>query len=123
MKILLDTHSLIWFLSSSDRLSDNAREIIFSADVIFLPTVVLLEAFHVSKKLNFEKEFRKFLSYLPSPKFQTLPLDINIVNTYINFEDNLEIHDRVIVSSASSLDLPIVTKDENISEIYPNVIW
>lgn len=123
MKILLDTHSLIWFLSSSDRLSNKAKEIILAANIVFLPTIVLLEAFHVSSKLNFEREFRKFLSDLPSPKFQTLSLDINLVNTYINFTDNLEIHDRVIVSSASVLNISIVTKDENISQIYRKVIW
>ena len=95
----------------------------FSADIVFLPTIVLLEAFHVSKKLNFEKEFRKFLSDLPSAKFRTLSLDINIVNDYINLEDGLEIHDRVIVSSAKLLNLHVVTKDAKISDIYEKVIW
>ncbi|MDT8873351.1 twitching motility protein PilT [Komagataeibacter rhaeticus] len=28
MKVLLDTHALLWWLSDSDRLGENAREII-----------------------------------------------------------------------------------------------
>ena len=123
MKILLDTHSLVWLLSSSNKLSNKSRESILSADIIILPTIVLLEAYHVSKKLKFEDGFKLFLSKLPTPAFQVVPLDLTAVNSYIELESYLEIHDRIIVSSARLLDLTIVTKDPEISKIYPKVIW
>ena len=123
VKILLDTHSLAWFLTSSSKLSNKARETIISADIIFLPTIVLLEAYHVSKKLRFESGSNLFLSKLPTPAFQVIPLDLTTVDSYINLEGDLEIHDRIIVSSARLSNLPIVTKDRKISKIYPKVIW
>ena len=123
MKILLDTHSLVWLLSSSNKLSNKARETIFSADVIILPTIVLLEAYHVSKKLRFEGGFKLFISKLPTPAFQVAQLDLTTVNSYIELENDLEIHDRIIVSSAKLLGVPIITKDENMTNIYPKVIW
>ncbi len=123
MKILLDTHSLVWFLSSSYKLSGKAREAIISAGIIILPTIVLLEAYHVSKKLRFERGFELFLSKLPSPDFQIAQLDLSAVKSYIELGDDLEIHDRIIVSCAKLLNLPIVTRDQEISKIYPKVIW
>lgn len=123
MKVIIDTHTLVWFLFSDGKLSNNARKSLLDAEIIFLPTIVLLEAFYVSKKLNFEREFRGFLTDLPSPKFQNLCLDIDLVNTYVSFNHDLEIHDGIIVSSARLSNLPIVTKDQKISEIYPKVIW
>lgn len=123
VKILIDTHSLVWFLSSSRKLSNKARETIIAADIIYIPTIVLLEAYHVSKKLRFESGFNLFLSKLPTPSFQVIPLDLTTVNSYIHLENDLEIHDKIIVSSARLSNLPIVTKDQKISKIYPKVIW
>ena len=123
MKILLDTHALAWFIAPSKKLSVKARKAIISADRILIPTIVLLEAYHVSKKLNFEDGFKLFVSKLPSPTFRVLPLDLTTVNSYIDLESDLEIHDRIIVSSAKLLNAPIVTKDPEMSKIYPKVIW
>jgi len=123
VKVIIDTHTLVWFLFADERLSRKARESLLAAEIVFLPTIVLLEAFHVSRKLNFEKEFRAFLSDVPSLKFKTLSLDVGLVQNYVNFDHDLEIHDGIIVSSAKFLGLPIVTKDKAISTVYQKVIW
>ena len=60
---------------------------------------------------------------MPSPIFRALSLDLDTVHSYIDLEHDLEIHDRIIVSSAKLLDVPIITKDKSISKIYPKVIW
>ena len=123
MKVIVDTHTLIWFLFASGKLSEKARESIFDAKIIFIPTIVLLEGIYVSRKLRFESDFKEFISKLPSPIFRALSLDLDTVHSYIDLEHDLEIHDRIIVSSAKLLDVPIITKDKSISKIYPKVIW
>ncbi len=55
-------------------------------------------------------------------KFLVYPLSIEVVREFIKI-DKHEIHDRIIVATATLLDAPIVTKDQKISKIYPKVIW
>ncbi|WP_264986520.1 type II toxin-antitoxin system VapC family toxin, partial [Komagataeibacter swingsii] len=42
MKVLLDTHALLWWLSDSDRLGENAREIIADPAHDILVSIVSL---------------------------------------------------------------------------------
>ena len=123
MKVITDTHSLIWFLFLREKLSNTANKSILEAENIFLPTIILLEGVQLCRKINLLKEFKYFLSKLPTPIFQVLPLDLSIVNQYLVEDEKLEIHDRIIVATAKYYGLPIVTRDGTITQLYPKIIW
>ncbi len=123
MKIITDTHSLIWHLSSNKKLSPPAKEAILEAEQVFVPTITLLEGLWISKRYEFENQFKYFISKLPTPIFQPISLDLKVIEQYLLQGDELEMHDRIIAATAQLYGLPIVTRDETITKLYSNVIW
>lgn len=123
MELVIDTHALHWFLIESKQLSQKAKDSITSANLVHIPSIVLLEAFFVAKKKNKLAVFKDFLKTLPNEKFDVLPLDLELVMACVKQDSRLEIHDLIILSSAKLLDLPIITKDDEITKVYKKTIW
>lgn len=123
MELVIDTHALHWFLLESKQLSQKAKDSITSANLVYIPSIVLLEAFFVAKKKNKLAVFKDFLKTLPNEKFDVLPLDLELVMECVQQDSRLEIHDLIILSSAELLNLPIITKDEQLTKVYKRTIW
>ncbi len=123
MELIIDTHALHWFLQESKQLSPKAKGSIESATLVHIPSIVLLEAFFVAKKKNRLSFFKDFLKTLPNEKFDVLPLDLELVMSWVKQDSQLEIHDSIILSSAKLLDIPIITKDKEIAKVYKKIIW
>lgn len=122
-----DTHSLIWYFTARKSLSTNAKEIlekIFLGKIkCFIPTIVLLEAFHVSLK---ERRFifPIFLKKLKLRNIFIVSLDKKILSTSFMLPKNLEIHDRVIAATALVNGATLLTKDSVLKKT-PNLktVW
>lgn len=123
MEFVIDTHALHWFLLNSKQLTRTAKNAIVSATQVYIPSIVLLEAFFVSKKSNKIDIFKDFLDTIPNEKFSVAPLTIELVKECVELDPNLEIHDLIIVASAKLLDLSIITKDEEITKAFKKVVW
>lgn len=124
MKAVLDTHALFWYLTNDSNLSADAKLAIESYEIIILPTIVLLEAFEVCSKKNRLDLFNKLIKTLPTDTLVVYPLDLSIVKLYSKLPSGkIDMHDRAILATASTLDLPIITKDMELSKIYPKTIW
>ena len=55
--------------------------------------------------------------------FWIVPLDIDILKVAANI-DSLEMHDRLIIATALYFDVPLITKDEQITKSQViSVIW
>jgi len=127
MNILLDTHTLIWFLEGSPEMSTNARNIIEDIDNIrFVSSASIWEiAVKVSiGKLELKYPFKKINSLLWENSIDLLP---------IRFEHTLELttlpfhhkdpFDRLIISQAIIEKMPIISKDGNFKYYNINQIW
>lgn len=123
MELVIDTHALHWFLLESKQLSQQVKDSITSASLVHIPSIVLLEALSVAKKKNKLAVFKDFLNTLPNEKFDVLPLDLELVMVCVKQDSRLEIHDLIILSSAKLLDLPIITKDDEITKAYKKILW
>ena len=123
MHFVIDAHTLLWNLEDSPNLSNSAKDAIDDAERVFIPTIVLLEIYRILEKRKEQEKFLNFLDLLiKQGKFTIYPLSIEVVKEFIKTEKH-EIHDRIIVATAKLLDVPIVTKDPEISKIYSKVIW
>ncbi len=74
MRILLDTHLLLWWLAGSVSLSDEARRLIADPDnTVFISAVSLWEIWLKEnlRKLRLPKDFEKRLA---AESFESLPL-------------------------------------------------
>ena len=124
MEVLIDSHALFWYFEEPKKLSIRTVKLLDSASLIVIPTIVLLELEAILAKNSLREKFKKLLAELIENRtFLIHPLNLEVIKEYTGFSENLEMHDRVIVTTAKLLNLPIISKDEEVSKVYPRVIW
>lgn len=124
MNVVLDTHTLSWILTKDKKLTDKAKNSFRQAGIIFIPLIVLMELLYMLKKKRKANQFTKLLSRLKREnRFSFTSLDYGIAEKCFENVYELEMHDNIIVSTAKSLNLPLVTKDPQIQKVYKNTIW
>jgi PIN domain nuclease of toxin-antitoxin system len=124
MKAVLDSHALFWYLTADPKLSSKAKFAIESYETIVIPTIVLLESFEICLAKGKADLFTKLLESLPTDTLVVYPLDLSLVRGYAKIpRGKIDMHDRIILAVAQGLNLPIITKDEELSKIYPKIIW
>jgi PIN domain nuclease of toxin-antitoxin system len=127
MDLLLDTHSLIWFLNGDEKLSDKAKSVIedsSNSKIVSIASIWEIAIKISLDKFRFPKGFKHFLDMVEDNGFEILP---------ITFEHALElstlefIHrdpfDRLLIAQCKSDNLVIVTKDDNIKRYNIKTIW
>jgi PIN domain nuclease of toxin-antitoxin system len=127
MNLLLDTHSLIWFLNGDEKLSEKAKTAIEDPENSKIVSIASIWEIAIKislDKFRFPKGFKHFLKMVEDNGFELLP---------ITFEHALElsilefIHkdpfDRLLISQCISDNLVIVTKDDNIERYKVKTIW
>ena len=127
MDLLLDTHSLIWFLNGDEKLSDKAKSAIedpCNTKIVSIASIWEI-AINISlDKFRFPNGFKHFLDMVEDNGFEILP---------ITFEHAIElstlefIHrdpfDRLLIAQCTIDKLIIVTKDDNIKRHNVKTIW
>jgi PIN domain nuclease of toxin-antitoxin system len=124
VRLLLDTHTLLWALEGGQRLSQRARE-----EILKLENEVL-----VSIASAWEMAIKKSLGKLESPSnLEEVVQDAGFVTRMVTFSDceclsSLPRHhrdpfDRMLVAQATVDGIPIVTCDEQIAQYRIQTIW
>ncbi len=119
MKLLLDTHALLWALGQPKKLSDQARSKIEDPDNVVL----------VSAVSAWEIEIKRALGKLSAPgdlpeqmrlaRFSELPVQVRHVQTLRTLPDvHRDPFDRMLIAQAMTDDLTLVTNDRHI-QAYP----
>ncbi len=129
MNVVTDAHSLLWFFINHPSLPQNVRKIFDKAEKkeshIVIPSIVLMELLHVFEKQKAQENFLRIIEAIKSNKnyiIQDLTFEIIIECQKITAVK--EIHDRIIVATAKLLNLPLLTKDEEIIHSkYIQTIW
>ena len=127
MKILLDTHTLIWFLDGNKKISQLARtHIEKSGNVSFVSIASIWEmAIKISlEKLQMSVDFEKLSELITDNGFQILP---------VRFEHTLEVSrlpfhhrdpfDRIIISQGIVDNMPVISADSNFDAYVVERIW
>ena len=125
MKYLLDTHALIWYLEDSPNLPSEIKEIIDNNENrIYLCSVSCWEiAIKISiGKLKLHLNFDEFLNKIKSSDFDILQIKDEHLKrlTALPFLHK-DPFDRLLVSTAITENLTLITTDENIR--YYDVSW
>jgi len=118
-----DTHALYWHLTESSRLSKTVSEIFQQADAglhrIFVPGIILIEVVYLIEKGRVsETSFETIIKLLNTPdgSYHIAPLDENTARAMFSVPRSgiPDMPDRIIVATAKSLKLPLITRDEKI---------
>jgi len=114
VKLLLDTHILIWSLDRSERLSLDAEELILNAQEVHISVVSLWEMAikHTLGRLQLTTEFEKLPDVISTSGFEILPIDAAHAIQYHSLpmlhRDPL---DRMLIAQSICEPLRLLTSD------------
>lgn len=128
MKVLLDTHTLLWAMVEpallsrkvSHTINDQANTIVVSAASAWeIATKVRL-----GKLLTAERIESDFLRLMEGSGYQLLPIDVPAALRAGRFAgDHRDPFDRMIAAQAIADDLPILSKDAKLDSFNVHRIW
>jgi PIN domain nuclease of toxin-antitoxin system len=127
MKLLLDTHTFIWWDSEPERLSKRAlvaledltNELLLSAAVIWE-----IQIKHQAGKLDLNMPLEKIVAKHEADETVVLPITHRHVLALNNLPDHhKDPFDRVIVAQAIVEDAMVISKDPLLSQYPVNLIW
>ena len=123
MRLLLDTHILLWWLADSPSLSDRARELIADPDnAVFVSAVSLWEIWlkHSLGKLQLPSDFEERLA---GESFESLPLLADHTREVATIPwHHRDPFDRMLIAQARAANLTFVTADETASHYGNSVL-
>lgn len=128
MRLLLDTHTFIWFVINSPRLSVVVRGLIEDENnekLLSIASVWEMAIKHSSGKLSFSLPFREFIEQQLSINSMEL-LNINLEHTYV--VATLPLHhrdpfDRLLIAQAMVDKIPILTADSAFDAYPVQRLW
>lgn len=128
MDYLLDTVSLIRYLSNTGKISQKAKEIFDKADdyqcKFFISTVSLMEILYLSEKNRIPITLNDAIEKIQlSTIYEVVDLSTEIILT-AQTVDFYELHDRLILATAKYLEVPIISPDTEFKHVEgTRAIW
>jgi PIN domain nuclease of toxin-antitoxin system len=130
--IVLDTHVWVWWLSDSHPLSPKVQKLITEAkakQAIFISSISVWEVAQLATRgrLKLTMHYTDWIAQTESLSFiNFVPVDNHIALRSVQLSPPLhqDPADRMIMATALTLGMPLITKDEKISR-YPHLktIW
>jgi PIN domain nuclease of toxin-antitoxin system len=128
--LVTDTHPLLFFAARSSRLSTRAASHFAACErqesMLYVPVVVIWEVCLLvqANKVRLQTSPQKFFSTLFSnPAYQ--PLDLTPTQVFLAQETrpNRDPFDALICAAARTLELPLLTRDSEITASGMQVVW
>jgi len=128
MEYLLDTVTLVRYLTESGHLTREVRDIFEKADnnecQFYISTVSLMEILYLTEKNRIPISLEEVVEKIRlSNIYEVIDLSTEIILTAksVNFH---ELHDRLILATAKYLDIPVISPDGQFNEVEGiEVIW
>ena len=126
MSVVADTHTIIWYLRSPEKLSTNALTSLDNAlnndESIFISAISLVEMNYLVEKNRIPTSSLEQLLQLIDDslvKLVVVPLDTPVAKAFTQIPREIvpEMGDRIIAATSLYLDLPLVTKDHKIRNL------
>lgn len=112
----VDTNALIWYLTTSKKLSRRATEIFAAAERgetrLYISAVTLAEIYYANKKWQWFTDFATAYRDMKSkPYFRFVNFRAEEVLDFDRDAATPEMHDRIIAGVARRLAAPLITSD------------
>jgi PIN domain nuclease of toxin-antitoxin system len=128
MRLLLDTHSLIWFFSGNPNLSDTVRQLMEDASnkkLISLASVWEMAIKQSKGRLTLSLPLENYIQEkIQLEDFELLPIKLNCLGVIANlpFYHN-DPFDRLLIAQAMTENIPILSRDIAFDDYELNRIW
>lgn len=128
MRVLLDTHSLLWFLAGDERLSERAREMVEDGQNEVLTSIASLwEAAikHSLGKLDLGRPFAELIpDQLEANSISVLSIEVPHVVRLIALPfHHRDPFDRLIIAQSLVEDLPLIGLDSDFDLYGVRRVW
>jgi PIN domain nuclease of toxin-antitoxin system len=128
MKVLLDTHTFLWWITDSERLSQKARRIISNRHNIVLFSAASGWEIAIKMKLGrlqLQEPMGSFIiNQLAVNAFEVLPCHLNhALHVYSLPEHHRDPFDRMLIAQSQLEDLPLITSDPLLALYSVKIIW
>ena len=128
MKLLLDTHALIWFISGDNRLGEQAREAFLNSDnKLYFSKASLWEMtikISLGKLVLAENWLTAIEKEMISNGIQWLEIDIDHCKTLADLPfHHRDPFDRLLISQAISESMSIISIDSQFAHYPLEIIW
>lgn len=127
MNLLLDTHTLIWFLNGDGKLSDRVKTVIEDPNNSRIVSIASIWEIAIKislDKFRFQKGFKFFLDMVEENGFDILPVTFEHAMVVSTLEFiHRDPFDRLLIAQCKADNLILATKDENIKRYNIQTIW
>lgn len=132
IRVVADTHTLVWALFNDPRLSQTAKDTIdqtiANGNEVGISAITVVERVYLVEKGRLPLEaLNRTLAQLRDPvsALVTVALDDAVAETMrvIARSDVLDMPDRIIAATAVHLGVPVISKDRKISLSTVQTIW
>ncbi len=128
MKILLDTHTFLWWITDDPRLSGRARGIIADGgNELFLSAAT---GWEIAIKVQIgrlklpEEPIRFILDQMRINAIQSLPVQMNhALHVSTLPQHHRDPFDRLLIATAQLEGLPVLSSDHQLANYQVEVIW
>jgi PIN domain nuclease of toxin-antitoxin system len=130
--LLLDTHAVVWYLSDDERLSSKALDAIETAiregSGLFISVITLVEIIYLVEKGRLpEAAMQRLCTELDAeePAIQVAVLDMGVARALGEVPRDAvpDMPDRIVVATAATLGLTLVTRDDKIARSGCRTVW
>jgi PIN domain nuclease of toxin-antitoxin system len=131
LRLLLDTHIWIWWLTGQKELPDAEREAINRAAEVDVPSISAIsmwecQMLHARGRLDLAIPFDSWLFQAVSPDtVEVLPLSVDVIVALDHLPRSFhgDPADRIIMATARATKLPLATHDRKIRRSRVISIW
>jgi PIN domain nuclease of toxin-antitoxin system len=130
--VAVDTHAIVWYLSSDPRLSANAAGALDAAtaagELIHVPSICLVELTYLVEKGRLPAAARdRLIQALDDPRTpcRLAPLDRKVADAleFVGRNEVPELPDRIVSATAAALQVPLISRDRKIRASNIQTIW
>ena len=128
MRVLLDTHALLWAKISPEKLGRRAAEIMAQPlNVVFVSAASAWEIatkVRLGKLPGLERLERDFLEIMDQSGYTLLPIDVaNALRAARFTAPHRDPFDRMIAAQALAMDIPVLSKDQKLDVFGVRRLW
>ena len=125
MKYLLDTHVVLWLAENSPLLSEKVKTVILDESIEKYVSIASIWEVAIklgNRKLQLDGGLPEFFRMIDDNGFFTLPIERKYLQLISNFPDyHKDPFDRLLMATAMTEDMTLITIDENIQKY--DLIW
>jgi PIN domain nuclease of toxin-antitoxin system len=127
MNLLIDTHTLIWFITDNDKLPSKTKKIIENLDNNCFVSIATFWEIGIKNsigRLDLNSNLETIFKIIEDTGFDILPITTEQIlrNTKLEFHHQ-DPFDRIIIAQAITEKLTVITKDKQFDDYNIPIIW